>query len=193
MGRHISMTRCITFTAHCGLTALILFLSALAGSAIADTAIRNIDDRAAATQNNSSVATSAETPPPPVRRSTTIRIIGDRQKPVKKPVLLPEPDQSASAAVEERKAAEKAEQERLALKKAEQENEAALQAAFEQLAIKLRKAEELRIASLIAEGERQAAAKLALMENLRQGGDTSARPDKTGRRNKRVKKRYRRC
>jgi hypothetical protein len=187
------MKRCSTVTAHCGLSALILFLSALSEPVIADTLIRNIDDRTSATQNNSTGTTPSEPPPTPVRRSTTIRIIGDRQKLVKKPAALPEPDQSASVAEEKRRAAEKAEQERLALIKAEQEHEDALQAAFEQLAIKLRKAEELRIASSIAEGERQAAAKLALIENLRQGSDTSARTNKVGRRHKLVKKRYRRC
>jgi len=184
LGRHISMKRCITFTAHCGLTALILFLflSAPAEPVIADTQIRTIDDRTPATQ----ITTPAEPPPTPVRRSTTIRIIGDRQKPVKKPAAQPEPDQSASVAEEERRAAEKAEQERLALIKAEQENEAELQAAFEQLASKLRKAEEMRIESLIAEGERQAAAKMAQL-------NTVTPPNQTGRRHKGVKKRHRRC
>jgi hypothetical protein len=88
------MKRCITFTAHCGLTALILFLSAPAEPVIADTQIRTIDDRTPATQ----ITMPAEPPPTPVRRSTTIRIIGDRQKPVKKLAALSEPDHSASMA-----------------------------------------------------------------------------------------------
>ena len=80
----------------------------------------------------------------PAAGRTYIRIIGDRQPPVRLPAkgqaTRAEPDISASRREVEREAAEKREQEWLAEVKAEQENEAAFLTAIARL--KVRKAEE---------------------------------------------------
>lgn len=180
------MKRSFYFIAHCGLSALTLFISAPAEPAIGDTIMRIVGDRTPASPDNFSGPTAVEPPSSSVRRDTFIRIIGDKQRAIRKQAAQPEPDQAASMAEEERKAADKAERDRLALIREEQENEAALKAVIEQLAIKYRKAAEQHIASLIAEGERQAAAKMAQLNKI-------ATPNQAGRRHKGVKKRHRKC